>query len=461
MALELETIKSLSQFANLKAYYRFEDDALTTDSSGEGHTLTAIGDPAEDASGKFGGAVALDGNDAYSATDHADFKPTGDFTIGVWVKTSTSANQFIFQSFSQNTKQAGIRLFVYSSSGYKIRFDSSKNTGTTVGTDYQQVISTTNVNDGNWHFAVGTWDGTYLKLYIDGTQECGNVGWANAPVYAATNYVRVGCQNNTGTDATFFTGSLDDVFLLNGTALSAAQIKAIYEGWILTASAGSFTLTGVASVITVGYNLIAGVGSFVLTGVNATLSKGITLVAGLGEFALTGYDAVLSSAYTLVASLGEFTLTGVNAALQKAITLVAGAGSFILTGKDVILRQALNLVASLGEFTLTGYDSILKRTYTLVAETGSFILTGFSATFKRCYTLAAEAGSFILTGVDATFRRGINLIAETGVFSVTMKTVSFLFDGLTYFWSKRTKPTTAYSNRTKPTTNWTNRTKIT
>ena len=217
----------------LKAYYRFKEGALTTDDSGEGHTLTAISVPVEGI-GKFGSGIYLSGDDAYSATDHADFKPTGNFTIGAWVKTSTSANQFIFQSFSQNTKQAGIRLFVYSSSGYKIRFDSSKNTGTTVGTDYQQVISTTNVNDGNWHFAVGTWDGTYLKLYIDGTQEGGNVGWANAPVYAATNYVRVGCQNNTGTDGTFFTGSLDDVFLFNGVALSADQIKELYSGGIKT-----------------------------------------------------------------------------------------------------------------------------------------------------------------------------------------------------------------------------------
>jgi len=61
---EINTITGIINSANLKAYYRFESGALTTDSSGEGHTLTAISDPAESPSGKFGGAVYLDGNDA-------------------------------------------------------------------------------------------------------------------------------------------------------------------------------------------------------------------------------------------------------------------------------------------------------------------------------------------------------------------------------------------------------------
>jgi hypothetical protein len=228
MSAELITTKQFVN-TNLKAYYRFESGALTTDSSGEGHTLTAISDPAEDASGKFGGAVALDGNDAYSATDHADFKPTGNFTVGGWVKITDEITSMIFASFSANTKWAGIALYIIGTTG-KVRFVSAKNSGTTLNTDYIRAEGTTNVCDGNWHFCVATWDGTNVKIYVDGTQEGGDFAWANAPVYAATNYVRVGCDNKTGTNVEFFTGSLDDVFLLNGTALTADQIKGIYDG---------------------------------------------------------------------------------------------------------------------------------------------------------------------------------------------------------------------------------------
>jgi hypothetical protein len=210
------------------AYYKFTSGALTTDSSGNSHTLTAIGDPAEIA-GKFGGGVDLDGNDAYSSVDHADFQPTGNFTVGVWIKTSTTgATQIIFQTYSENTYIAGIVLFIASTN--KLRISVGKNTGTVANVDYKAFSGNTTITDGNWHFVVGVWDGSYLRLYVDGVIDTPAVAWANAPAYAATNYVRVGCINATGTNANFVTGQLDDVFLLNGTALTAAQIALLYNG---------------------------------------------------------------------------------------------------------------------------------------------------------------------------------------------------------------------------------------
>lgn len=214
----------------LKAYYRFESGALTTDSSGNGHTLTAISDPAEDANGKFGGAVAFDGNDAYSATDHSDFKPTGNFTVGFWFKTSTTgAHQNIFSSYNYylNTFSGFVSGIT---SENKIRLFSSKNTGNVAGTDYQQVTGGTTVTDGAWHFYVATWDGSYLRIYLDGASDATAVSWSNAPAYNATNYVRIGYSyDSTGGADAYLTGSLDDVFLLNGKALNAYEVLSIYR----------------------------------------------------------------------------------------------------------------------------------------------------------------------------------------------------------------------------------------
>jgi len=224
-AKEINSITGIIADANLKAYYRFSTGALTTDSSGEGHTLTDISDPAEVA-GVFGEAVSLDGNDAYSATDHADFKPTGNFTIGCWVKTSAAG--LIFQSYSANTNRAGIYLYV---NGLGVRLASAKNTGVTINTDYKQIDGNTSVVDGVWHFVVGTWDGSYLRIYTDGRNDATPVAWANAPVYAATNYVRIGCNNAAGTNGAFLTGVIDDLFIINGTALTADEIGGIYWGF--------------------------------------------------------------------------------------------------------------------------------------------------------------------------------------------------------------------------------------
>lgn len=314
MSIELIN-HSLYDDANLKAYYRFESGALTTDSSGEGHTLTAISDPAEDASGKFGGAVALDGDDAYSATDHADFKPTGNFTIGAWVKTGNTGDTVIFQSYSVNTNVAGIKLWKRDTGVCVLT--SGNNTGTTAPTNYQNINGGTNIEDSAWHFVVGTWDGSNLNLYVDGASDATAVSYTNAPAYAATNYVRVGCGNLSGTNNEFFTGSLDDVFIMNGTALSAAQIENIWQDYGIRAETGTFTLTGIDTILTKALNMAASVGSFTLTGVDAVLSRGYTLVASVGEFTLTGIDVIFSKGYNLVCSVGEFTLTGIAASLKK------------------------------------------------------------------------------------------------------------------------------------------------
>ena len=218
----------IKQLANLKAYYRFESGALTTDSSGNSRTLTAIGSPTS-GTGKYGGCVTLNGtNQAYSHANHSDFKPTGNFSIIAWIKTSQTATySTIFQSYAQNTAVAGI--FLIKKSDNKIYLGSGKNTGTVVGTDQQQVASTSTVTDGNWHLIIGTWDGSNLKMYVDGVLE-GTTAWANAPVYQATNYVRIGCANYTGTNTEFFASDIDDLGILNGTALTAEQAKILYVG---------------------------------------------------------------------------------------------------------------------------------------------------------------------------------------------------------------------------------------
>lgn len=156
-------------------------------------------------------------------TDAANLKPTGNFTIGAWVK-STSSNQMVFQSYSLNPNRAGI--FLYMDAAGKMRLYSGRNTGVTQGTDFEIAQGATVINDGSFHFVVGTWNGTTLKVYVDGLLD-GSTSWSNAPAYAATNYVRIGCQNETGVDVILWNGSIDEVFLINGYALGETNILGI------------------------------------------------------------------------------------------------------------------------------------------------------------------------------------------------------------------------------------------
>lgn len=217
----------IKTLANLKAYYRFESGALTTDSSGNSHTLTAIGSPTL-GTGKYGGSVNLASasSQAYSHADNADFKPTGVFSVSVWVKTSTSG-KMIVNACSQNSNVAGWFIDCGLNGVNKANFVIGKNTGTG-GADYKVCSSTTSITDGNWHHIVAVWDGTNMKMYLDGILEATTAAFNAA--YAATTYIRVGCDNQTGTNSSFFNGDIDDLGIINGTALTAGQVKALYQG---------------------------------------------------------------------------------------------------------------------------------------------------------------------------------------------------------------------------------------
>lgn len=200
---------------NRKALYEFDAGALTTDSSGNGHTLTAIGYPYED-TGLFNGCVVLDANDAYSIADHAHFKPTVPFEITAWVKKDGVPGTFVViaQSFARaGDVPAGWQLGI-DGSGY-VYFQTFKNTGATLHTDYEEVRGSADICDDEWHQIAASWNGTHLQLAVDGLSARSPVAWANAPAYQATNYVRIGCRNATGTNGNFFIGSLDRTYLVH------------------------------------------------------------------------------------------------------------------------------------------------------------------------------------------------------------------------------------------------------
>lgn len=209
------------------AYYRFESGAETTDSSGNSHTLTAVNTPTYD-TGKFGqGAVLTSASSEYfTIADHANWKPTGAFTVGGWMKSSTTGvAATLFGSYFQGANIGG--FVIHKTAANVATFISGKNTGSTVNTDYKQITGTTNIVDGNWHWVVATSDGSTISLYVDGVLDV-SVAWANHPAYNASNQIAIGAYYDTSAFTYFYNGSLDDIFLINGTALTATQISTIY-----------------------------------------------------------------------------------------------------------------------------------------------------------------------------------------------------------------------------------------
>ncbi len=98
------------------------------------------------------------------------------------------------------------------------------------------------LNDGGWHMAVGTQGANGMVLYVDGVQVESN---ANTAAENTTGWWRAGCgnlsgwggqwtgPNNPGTNANVtenrpFLGSLDEITVYSGTALTATDVATLW-----------------------------------------------------------------------------------------------------------------------------------------------------------------------------------------------------------------------------------------
>jgi hypothetical protein len=83
---------------------------------------------------------------------------------------------------------------------------------------------TRNVDDGNWHFIAGTYDGTTIRTYVDGAQDDSLVISGGA-LSSTTNVVDIGgyCTGHSNQ----YSGTVDDVRVYN-RALSASEIQSAF-----------------------------------------------------------------------------------------------------------------------------------------------------------------------------------------------------------------------------------------
>lgn len=262
-----------TQAQALTAYWSFD-----TNSNSDVGSFTATDTAMTYTAGKFSNAATFNGTTSKIViTDASLLKPTGDFTIGAWFKTSTTGTQKqIFASYSLNTNVAGFQLSVGTTNA--LRFVIGNNTGGTAtsNVNYVDLVGTTTVTDNSWHYVVVTYKNSYIQMYLDGRLELSSYSPVPAG-YAATNYVRIGCLNTTGTDGQFFNGQIDDVFLINGYAIDE---KTIYDKYIAATAQG----TGNISLSKMG--LITNVGAY---------SGGNTLITFWGGTDYALVNATISS----------------------------------------------------------------------------------------------------------------------------------------------------------------------
>lgn len=122
-------------------------------------------------------SLSLNGTNQYlTAPSSTTLNITGAITVEGWIKLySTGAYQAIVsrEAFQQAGTGGGYRLVVTDTGKLRLDLFQSHNTYTTV-------IGTTTITTGVWHHVAGVFDGSQMRVYLDGVLN-GSVSTTNGP----------------------------------------------------------------------------------------------------------------------------------------------------------------------------------------------------------------------------------------------------------------------------------------
>jgi hypothetical protein len=191
------------------AAYSFEDGAGTslTDVTGKGHTGT-IREATWSTTGRNGKALQFDGvNDWVTVADAVDLRMTGALTIEAWINP-TATNGWRTAVIKERAGDLAYALYA-----------SGENTPSLyLQTGFARATPALAVNA--WTHVAATYDGTTIRLYVNGVQRA-TANQASGLV-ASAGALRLG---GNGIWGEWFAGQLDDVRIYD-KSLTAAQIQA-------------------------------------------------------------------------------------------------------------------------------------------------------------------------------------------------------------------------------------------
>ena len=214
---------------NLVSLYKLDETSGDVIDAHNGYNLSVNGTPTRDVTGKLNKCYTWGGSADALSVDRAAHRPTDVISVGCWFKTNnTGVYQSLVMYYGYGALcDLGWDMCVNNESGieFAVRDD---NTPGDLGVFMSE--PSLGVTDGNWHFVVGTFDGTYVRLYVDGVMLIRRYSsnyyqlWANTIEYDTTNPLRIGSRNG----AQYFPDELDEVFVAHA-AFTQAEITELYN----------------------------------------------------------------------------------------------------------------------------------------------------------------------------------------------------------------------------------------
>lgn len=200
-------------------WYKLNGNVL--DSSGNNKHGSIVGSPTVTNEGPLGICYTFNPatGDYITIPNLSEFIYNSPFTFSAWIKTSGLSGGQTLNGVVSLTYGIGMYL---NAGGYlclRVRFNGSVTGLTSIKT----------VSDNKWHHICGTYDGTTLKLYIDGLFDSSLNSVTMDNIYSNSGYI--GVEANDGSKYKF-TGQIADVRIYD-EGLSSKEINELSKSKIL------------------------------------------------------------------------------------------------------------------------------------------------------------------------------------------------------------------------------------
>jgi hypothetical protein len=173
------------------------------------------------APGEVGSAFSFNGSNQCVQIPYSQTLVSSNYSIEAWVKPLGQVSDSINQALIFGQGYGRQLVARKGTSGVIIGFYFANSSSTFFG-----VVSTNQIPIGQFTHLAGTWDGTTLRLYINGVLNA-QLAPSASPVDPGCPFSIGGFYNNCGGAGQFFNGLIDEVSDYN-RALSDGEVQAIY-----------------------------------------------------------------------------------------------------------------------------------------------------------------------------------------------------------------------------------------
>ena len=363
----------------LAAYWSFDSSSNFNVPDVGGSTLTKGNGASWSASGKFGGALSLNGgSQSLYDTSSPSYLPVGNssYTQSVWFKpdvVSGNGGLVGWGDYFSSRRVNALRLY-QNSGGFRHYW---------WGADLDCTGAQCPISTGTWYHVASTWDGTTRKLFVNGVLKRSDTPGANDATAANFHIGKTCCSE-------FFNGLIDDVAIYT-RALSAGEVAELANSSISTPT--NSAVPSVSGIARTGETLDASTGSW--TGSPSSYTYQWKR-ANTADGTYSNISSETSNRYIL-------TDDDIGSYIKVSVVAVNGAGV-----SSAALSAATSIVVDLAE-------SVVPTTTAPVATANGFTFTILN--YSNLYT-------YSLTSSKGTVSRSVDDVTVTGLAAGESATVT-------------------------------------